>query len=63
VKRDLEKINDGYHLGMEIIYKLVSKLLLNNRDFKSLKKYDHFDIIFEYEAHSKELKMDYFLKD
>lgn len=63
VKNDLEKINDWYHLWLEIFYKLLPKVLQNNRDFKSIKKYDNFDIIFDYNADKKELKMDYFLND
>ncbi|MDD2565627.1 MAG: hypothetical protein PHZ26_02295 [Candidatus Gracilibacteria bacterium] len=63
VKKDLEKINDGYHLGLELLYSLVPDISINNKDMKKIEKYDNFDILLDYNSSEKELKMDYFLKD
>lgn len=63
VKNDLVKINDWYHLWLEIFYKLIPKVVSNERDFKNLKKYNNFDIIIDYDSGKRELKMDYFIKD
>ena len=63
IRKDFELINDGYKLSLVLFHRILESLKEKNESFKWLKEMENFSIVLEYNNVSKELKMDFFLKN
>lgn len=63
LKEEFRLITEGYNLWIATFYRIVKSIDNDTESFKSMNEFENYFVITEYNHDTKELKMDYFLKN